>query len=219
MQPRLTRSPTESMIAGVCGGLAEYFNIDPVIVRLIFVLVTLTSGLGLPVYVVLWIVMPKASASVGQQSFQQNVQQFGQEASRFGQEFGQEAARLGREVLRQGQSQGGQGQPRSGAPGVATQTPPPPTEYRFDPITGQPISADRSSTGQTVNLNVSPTSLPATYSMPHAQPKHARNWGTLGAILIGIGGLILLEQIGIDMSLVFPVLLMVAGVFLLRRKR
>jgi phage shock protein C len=37
--------------------------------------------------------------------------------------------------------------------------------------------------------------------------------------LIGIGGLIFLEQIGIDMSLVFPALLIVAGVFLLRRKR
>ncbi|MEI7772134.1 MAG: PspC domain-containing protein, partial [Chloroflexales bacterium] len=160
MQPRLTRSPTESMIAGVCGGLAEYFTIDPVIVRLIFVLVTLTSGLGLPVYVVLWIVMPRANTSAGPQSFQQNVQQFGEEASRFGQEFGQEAARLGREVLRQGQSQG---QARSGAPGVATQAPPPPAEYRFDPITGQPISPERSSTGQTVNLSMPPASLPAPY--------------------------------------------------------
>jgi phage shock protein C len=217
MQPRLTRSPTESMIAGVCGGLAEYFNIDPVIVRLIFVLVTLTSGLGLPVYVVLWIVMPRANTSAGSQSFQQNVQEFGQEASRFGQEFGQEAARLGREVLRQGQSQG-PSQPRSGAPGVATQAPPPPAEYRFDPMTGQPISPERPSTGQTVNLNVPPASLPAPYGPP-AQPKRVRNWRTLGAILIGIGGLIFLEQIGIDMSLVFPALLIVAGVFLLRRKR
>jgi phage shock protein C len=216
MQPRLTRSPTESMIAGVCGGLAEYFNIDPVIVRLIFVLVTLTSGLGLPVYVVMWIVMPRESASAGQQSLQQNVQQFSQEASRFGQEFGQEAARLGREVLRQGQSQGGA--PRSGAPGVATQAPPPPAEYRFDPMTGQPINPDSPSTGQTVNLNVPPASLPAPYAPPQ-QPRRARNWSTLGAILIGIGGLIFLEQIGIDMSLVFPALLIIAGVFLLRRKR
>jgi len=217
MQPRLTRSPTESMIAGVCGGLAEYFNIDPVIVRLIFVLVTLTSGLGLPVYVVLWIVMPRVSAA-GQQSFQQSVQQFGQEASRFGQEFGQEAARLSREVLRQGQSQG-QGQARpGGAPGVATQAPPPPAEYRFDPITGQPLSPDRPATGQTVNLGVPPDSLPAVYGQP-AQPRRARNWRTLGIILIGIGGLIFLEQIGIDMSLVFPALLIFAGVFLLRRKR
>lgn len=213
MQPRLTRSPTESMIAGVCGGLAEYFIIDPVIVRLIFILVTLTSGMGLPVYVVLWIVMPKVSVSVDQQ----NVPQFGQQVSHGGQEFGQGAAPVGREVLRQGQSQG-QSQSRSGFSGIATQAPPPPAEYRFDPITGQPISPERSSTGQTVSLNVPPTSLPAPYGLP-AQPKRVRNWRSLGIILMGIGVLIFLEQIGIDMSLVFPGLLIVAGIFLLRRNR
>ena len=65
MQPRLMRSRTEVIVAGVCGGLAEYFAIDPVIVRLIFVLVTLTSGIGLLVYPVLWLVMPKAGAQSG----------------------------------------------------------------------------------------------------------------------------------------------------------
>ena len=57
------RSRTEVIIAGVCGGLAEYFGLDPVIVRLIFVLVTLTTGIGFIVYPVLWLVMPKAGAS------------------------------------------------------------------------------------------------------------------------------------------------------------
>jgi len=204
------------MIAGVCGGLAEYFNIDPVIVRLIFVLVTLTSGLGLPVYVVLWIVMPRAQSAGGQQSFQQGVQQFSQEASRFSQEVGQEAARLGREVLRQGQSQG-QGQARTGGSGVATQAPPP-VEYRFDPITGQPINPDNASTGKTVSLNLPPESLP-TANGPPALPRRTRNWRTLGLILIGIGGLIVLEHIGINMTLVFPALLIFAGIFLLRRKQ
>ena len=60
---RLMRSPTDAIIAGVCGGLAEYFAIDPVIVRLIFVLVTLTSGLGLVIYPILWLVMPKAGTA------------------------------------------------------------------------------------------------------------------------------------------------------------
>lgn len=211
MQPRLTRSTTESMVAGVCGGLAEYFNIDPVIVRLIFVLVTLTSGLGLPVYLVLWMLMPKASAPQGQQSIEQGFKQFSQEATRFGQEFGQEAARVGREVL-VGQRQGGQGQ--SQARGVSTQVPP---DYRFDPETGQPLGPDPTM-GQTLNLNVPPADLPAQYGAP-AAPRRGRSWNTLGIILIGIGGLIFLEQFGIDMSLIFPALLIVAGVILLRRKR
>jgi phage shock protein C len=58
MQTRLLRSSRDRMFAGVCGGLAEYFAIDPVIVRLIFALVFFTSGLSLPIYLVLWLIMP-----------------------------------------------------------------------------------------------------------------------------------------------------------------
>ena len=108
MQPRLTRSRTEVIIAGVCGGLAEYFAIDPVIVRLIFVLVTLTSGIGLLIYPILWMVMPRAGATAaGAQLFphdadewRRRAQAFGEEASQVGQQFSREV----REVLRQGQS-------------------------------------------------------------------------------------------------------------------
>src|SRR5262245_44827421 len=64
MEPRLRRSRNEVIIAGVCGGLAEYFGVDPVIVRLIFVLVTLTTGIGVLLYPVLWLVMPKAELPV-----------------------------------------------------------------------------------------------------------------------------------------------------------
>ncbi len=210
MQSRLTRSATEVMVAGVCGGLAEYFNIDPVIVRLIFVLVTLTSGLGLPVYILLWIIMPKASAGQGQHSIEQGARQFGAEVSQLGQQISQEAARLGREVM-VGQRPGGQAQPRSGAPAA------PPADYRFDPQTGQPIDPD-AATGQTVNLYGPPPELPAQYG-PAAGQRRGRSWSTLGLILIGIGALVFLEQFGIDMSLIFPALLIVAGVILLRRKR
>lgn len=47
------------MIAGVCGGIAQYFNIDPVIVRVIAVILLLPGGLpGLVPYIILWIVVP-----------------------------------------------------------------------------------------------------------------------------------------------------------------
>ncbi len=207
MQPRLTRSTTETMIAGVSGGLAEYFNIDPVIVRLIFVLVTLTSGLGIPVYLVLWMIMPKAGAAAPRQNFQQGFQDFSQDATRFGQELGQEASRLGREVMAGQRS--GQGQARSGASA--------PPDYRFDPFTGQPVASDDSQTGATVNLNAPEQQLPAQYLS--SSGRRRRRWGTLGLILIGIGGLIFLEQIGLDMSIVFPLLLIISGVVLLRQKR
>lgn len=48
------------MIAGVCGGLAEYFKIDPVIVRVIAVILLLPGGFpGLIPYAVMWIIVPK----------------------------------------------------------------------------------------------------------------------------------------------------------------
>jgi len=47
------------MIAGVCGGLAEYFSIDPVLVRLLFVLAFFLQGMGLLAYIILWVVVPQ----------------------------------------------------------------------------------------------------------------------------------------------------------------
>lgn len=60
MNKRLYRSRKDRMIAGVCGGLAEYFDIDPVIVRIIAVILLLPGGLpGLLPYIILWIVVPE----------------------------------------------------------------------------------------------------------------------------------------------------------------
>lgn len=58
MQNRLTRSSSDKMIAGVCGGLAQYFNIDATIVRLVFFLAVFLGGVSPLIYIILWIVMP-----------------------------------------------------------------------------------------------------------------------------------------------------------------
>ena len=55
---RLFRSRKERMIAGVCGGLGEYFGIDPTWVRLLFILFFFAGGAALLLYVVLWIIVP-----------------------------------------------------------------------------------------------------------------------------------------------------------------
>lgn len=47
------------MIAGVCAGVAQYFNIDPTVVRILWVLFVLMGGSGFLVYVILWILMPR----------------------------------------------------------------------------------------------------------------------------------------------------------------
>jgi len=61
---RLVRSSTDSKIAGVCGGLADYFDIDPMLIRLVWVLLFLCGGTGFFAYIVLWIVLPLAPTGV-----------------------------------------------------------------------------------------------------------------------------------------------------------
>jgi phage shock protein PspC (stress-responsive transcriptional regulator) len=60
MNKRLYRSKTDKKIAGVCGGLAQYFNIDPTIVRIGFVILLLPGGLpGFVPYVIMWTIVPE----------------------------------------------------------------------------------------------------------------------------------------------------------------
>lgn len=56
---RLTRSTTDRRIAGVCGGLAKYLNIDPTVIRIIFLVAILCGTLGLWVYLIVWIAAPE----------------------------------------------------------------------------------------------------------------------------------------------------------------
>lgn len=56
---RLTRSENDKIIAGVCGGLATYLDIDPVFVRLAFLILLFASGIGFALYLILWIIMPQ----------------------------------------------------------------------------------------------------------------------------------------------------------------
>ena len=55
---RLMRTKHDAMLGGVCGGLGLYFDVDPVLVRLLFVLFTLAGGAGPLLYLILWIIMP-----------------------------------------------------------------------------------------------------------------------------------------------------------------
>lgn len=56
---RLYRDKDNEMIAGVCSGVAEYLDVDPTVIRLVFVLFALMGGGGLWIYLVLWIIMPE----------------------------------------------------------------------------------------------------------------------------------------------------------------
>ncbi len=66
MNKRLYRSNTNKMLGGVCAGLGIYLNIDPTWVRIFFVLLVITSGIGFPIYLVLWILMPREDRLLSQ---------------------------------------------------------------------------------------------------------------------------------------------------------
>ncbi len=55
---RLHRSATDKMIGGVCGGLADYFSIDPALIRIVFVLLFVFGFSGALIYIIMWIVIP-----------------------------------------------------------------------------------------------------------------------------------------------------------------
>ena len=57
-QKKLYRSRTDRIIAGVCGGLAKYFEVDPLLVRLIFLAAVFINGSGIMIYIILLLVMP-----------------------------------------------------------------------------------------------------------------------------------------------------------------
>ena len=59
MEKKLYRSSQDKIVSGVCGGLGEYFEVDPVFVRIIAVLLMLAKGYGFLAYIIAWIIIPK----------------------------------------------------------------------------------------------------------------------------------------------------------------
>ena len=58
MKKRLYKSSTDKKLCGVCGGIANYFDVDPTVIRLIWVIFTLVGGSGLIAYIIAAIIMP-----------------------------------------------------------------------------------------------------------------------------------------------------------------
>lgn len=61
MNKQLQRSTQNKVIGGVCAGIAHYFGLDPVLVRVGFLIALLAFGVGPLVYLVLWVLMPASS--------------------------------------------------------------------------------------------------------------------------------------------------------------
>jgi len=59
MSKRLYRSDTQKIIGGVCGGIGEYFDVDPVLIRIIAVMLAIGPGVGVLAYIIAWIIIPE----------------------------------------------------------------------------------------------------------------------------------------------------------------
>jgi phage shock protein PspC (stress-responsive transcriptional regulator) len=62
MSRKIYRSTTDKKIAGVCGGMAEYFDVDSSLIRAAWLILLLCAGSGLLAYIICWIVIPKKPA-------------------------------------------------------------------------------------------------------------------------------------------------------------
>jgi phage shock protein C len=56
---KLYRSRTNRRVAGVCGGLAEHFNMDATLIRVLFVVLAILGGSGIIIYIAMWIIVPQ----------------------------------------------------------------------------------------------------------------------------------------------------------------
>jgi len=82
---RLYRSETNKVIAGVCGGLGDYFNIDPTIIRIIFVIITIFGGSGILIYIILWLIIPSESSvrQISSDQLKANAQEMKERVEKF----------------------------------------------------------------------------------------------------------------------------------------
>ena len=89
MEKRLYRSRSDRMIWGVCGGLAKYFDMDPTIVRIIFVLLIFANGLGILAYIIMTIIVPLegSKATDSKETVKENVEEIKKTANELGHEI------------------------------------------------------------------------------------------------------------------------------------
>lgn len=85
---RLYRSQQDRVIGGVCGGLGAYFGQDPLLFRLLFVLLTLATGTGIAIYLLLWLILPTAQQAFAEQEqvLRQNIEEIRRQARDLGQQ-------------------------------------------------------------------------------------------------------------------------------------
>lgn len=113
---RLFRNTDDEVVAGVCSGIAAYFGVeDPLWVRILFVLITFSGGFGIPAYLIMWAILPKAESASDRLSMkgepinvsnigkiiEDEIENISEKVSDFGTEFGSKKKELVEEVVQE----------------------------------------------------------------------------------------------------------------------
>ncbi len=101
MKARLTRSRKDRIIFGVCGGLAEYFGVDAVIIRLAFVIFTILEWPGILLYIILAIIVPEAEKEdmTEKQTIDETVENLGEQLKISGEKLEEKVEEFGEELV------------------------------------------------------------------------------------------------------------------------
>ena len=220
---RLTRSTRNRMWAGVAGGIGEYFDVDPVLIRLIWVAATIaTSGAAIALYIILWIVMPRddqADPVRGVESWRD-----------WSDEFRTETQRVAAEARRVADDFTGRGRPRETVGSTSA------AERSSTAVAGEGVATE---VGAATEKGSEPQATPPPYQSPgpaydpyapspgwdpgwrHNGHEHHRQ-RTAGLILVILGLIFLASEVGvfswIQWSVVWPLILVGIGVSLLLRR-
>jgi phage shock protein C len=199
------RSSRERMWAGVAGGMAEYFEIDPALVRLLWVAAAVVSGgLAVPVYILAWIILPRDRApEVGPHVWRDWSQEFHAETQR----LADEARRVADDMREASQSW------RAPSDARPTETTPP--EPGRDPATGKGAPA-----GYSTPQEPEPWWTHERYVDRHRH--HGRHPRSTGVVLVALGVILLAANAGvfswIEWRTMWPLIFIGLGLILLARR-
>ena len=222
---RLTRSSRDRMWAGVAGGLGEYFDVDPVLIRLIWVAATIvTGGVAIPLYIVMWIIMPRDDRvfpSGGAESWRAWTDEFRAETQR----VAAEARRVADDVTGRAATAPApepSGEPVSAAvagEGVAAEVGAA-SSRGWPPTSSTAPTADQPTVGSGYEPYGPPAGWEPRWRHHGYEPHHRQR--TAGLILVGLGLIFLASQAGlfawIQWSFVWPLVLVAIGLSLLLRR-
>lgn len=213
---RLTRSSRERMWAGVAGGMAEYFEIDPTLVRLLWVAATVLSwGLAVAVYILLWIILPRddREPASGPQAWRDWSQEFHSETQR----LADEARRVAEDVREASYSW------HAPAPGQ----PPVPPEAPGQAAAAQPggvaPASDKGAVGSGPTTAQQPREAwwQSEYDVQRHR-NHTHHPRSTGVVLVVLGVLLLAANAGIfswvEWRMMWPLIFIGLGVILLARQ-